>query len=128
MNTNQEPPAVAVRCAHDEMRDVVGLVAHPKNPNTHPREQIELLARIIRYQGWRNPIVVSKLSGYIIAGHGRLEAAKLMGEQQAPVDLQDFETEADELAHLAADNRLAELAGGDDDQDGLAAIAGRTRC
>ena len=98
------------------MRDVVGLIPHPKNPNRHPAKQIELLARVIQHQGWRNPIVVSKRSGFIVAGHGRLMAAEKMGVQMVPVDLQEFETEADELAHLAADNRIAELAEMDQDQ------------
>ena len=98
-----------INCAHDEMRDLVNLVPHPKNPNTHSEEQIRLLSKIIQHQGWRNPIVISKRSGYIVAGHGRLMAAELLGLKEAPVDLQDFETEADEMAHLVADNRIAEL-------------------
>ena len=68
-----------------------------------------MLAKIIQHQGWRNPVVVSKLSGFIVAGHGRLKAAELLGLDEVPIDLQDFKTEADELAHLVADNRIAEL-------------------
>ena len=98
-----------INCSHNEMRAVVNLTAHPRNPNTHSDEQIKLLSKIIQHQGWRNPIVVSKLSGYMVAGHGRLLAAELLGLEQVPIDLQDFETEADELAHLVADNRIAEL-------------------
>lgn len=99
----------SINCAHDEVRDVVNLVKHPQNPNTHSDSQIELLAQIIKHQGWRNPVVVSKRSGYIVAGHGRLMAAEKLGLKQVPVDLQEFENEADELAHLVADNRIAEL-------------------
>ena len=98
-----------INCAHDEMRDVVNLVKHPQNPNTHSDRQIELLAKIIQHQGWRNPVVVSERSGYIVAGHGRLMAAEKLGIKQVPVDLQAFDNEADELAHLVADNRIAEL-------------------
>ena len=101
---------VKINCAHDEVRDLINLVPHPKNPNTHSEEQIRLLSKIIQHQGWRNPIVISKRSGYIVAGHGRLMAAELLGLNEAPVDIQDFETEADEMAHLVADNRIAELA------------------
>jgi ParB-like chromosome segregation protein Spo0J len=68
-----------------------------------------MLTRIIRHQGWRNPIVVSARSGFVIAGHGRLAAARLLGVDQVPVDVQEFATEADEWAHLVADNRIAEL-------------------
>lgn len=99
-----------INCAHDELRDIVNLVKHPQNPNTHSDQQIELLAKIIQHQGWRNPVVVSQRSGYIVAGHGRLMAAEKLGLKQVPVDLQAFDNEADELAHLVADNRIAELA------------------
>jgi DNA modification methylase len=92
------------------LADISGLVPHPRNPNTHPESQIKALAKIINHQGWRAPIVVSKRSGFIIAGHGRLEAAKLLGLEQVPVSYQDFPTEADEWAHMIADNRLSELA------------------
>ena len=92
------------------LADISDLVPHPRNPNTHPESQIKALAKIIKHQGWRAPIVVSKRSGFIIAGHGRLEAAKLLGLDQAPVSYQDFPTEADEWAHMIADNRLSELA------------------
>lgn len=96
-------------CAFDEMRPLESLVENPRNPNEHPRRQLELLAEILKFQGWRAPIVVSKQSGFIVKGHGRLQAAKLAGLKEAPVDLQDYETEAQEHADLIADNKLAEL-------------------
>ena len=99
-----------INCSYDELRASITLQPHPRNPNTHSDEQIKLLAKIIQHQGWRNPVVVSKLSGFIVAGHGRLKAAELLGLDEVPVDLQEFKTEADELAHLVADNRIAELA------------------
>ena len=90
-----------VKCSYSEMVDVDLLVANPRNPNKHSEKQIELLAKIMRHQGWRRPIVVSKRSGFIIAGHGRLMAAKLNGWNQAPVDRQEYATEADEYADLS---------------------------
>ncbi len=101
---------VTIHCSHSELVDVVKLVEHPNNPNQHDKRQVELLARIIKAQGWRNPITVSKRSGFIVSGHGRLAAAKLLNEKQVPVDYQDFKNDADETAHLLADNRVAELA------------------
>tara|TARA_R110002012_G_scaffold16753_1_gene64138 strand:+ start:1015 stop:1626 length:612 start_codon:yes stop_codon:yes gene_type:complete len=98
------------------MEDVVNLVPHPQNPNKHPDKQIALLAKIIRNSGWRSPIVVSKKTGFIVSGHGRLEAAKLLNVQNVPVDVQEFASEADEYAHLVADNRIAELSGLSDDK------------
>ena len=85
----------------------MNLVPHPQNPNKHTDKQIALLAKVIKHTGWRSPIVVSKTSGFIVAGHGRLEAAKLLNAGKVPVEEQDFKTEAEEFAHLGADNRIA---------------------
>lgn len=115
MNIQTDPPPV--HCSFLELRDPASLTPHPRNPNRHSERQIEMLSRIIRHQGWRNPIVVSARSGFIIAGHGRLAAALRLGLEKVPVDSQHFESEADEWAHLVADNRIAELA--DMDQEGL---------
>ncbi|MEA4922175.1 MAG: site-specific DNA-methyltransferase [Eubacteriaceae bacterium] len=93
---------VPVFCAYDELVPLAGLVPNPRNPNTHPKEQIALLAEIIKAQGWRAPITVSKLSGFIVKGHGRLDAALLIGGQEpkAPVEYQEYATEAEEYADL----------------------------
>lgn len=100
---------IEVWCAYDKLVKVEEVIPHPKNPNTHPQNQIKILAQNIRYHGWRHPIVVSKLSGYIVAGHGRLEAARELGVSIVPVEYQNFATEDNELAVLVGDNRLAEL-------------------
>ena len=100
---------IEVWCAYDKLVKVEELIPHPKNPNTHPQNQIKILAQNIRYHGWRHPIVVSKLSGYIVAGHGRLEAARELGVSIVPVEYQDFASENNELAVLVGDNQLAEL-------------------
>ena len=86
---------------------------HPANPNRHPANQIALFAKILQAQGWRAPIVVSKLSNLIVAGHGALEAAIVNGYKQCPVDFQEFENEGLELAHMSADNELARLSESD---------------
>lgn len=101
---------VPVFCAYDEINDIGKAVPNPKNPNTHPKAQIELLAKIIKAQGWRQPITISNRSGLIVKGHGRLQAAFLLGADKVPVDFQNYATEAEEIADLTADNRLAELA------------------
>lgn len=100
---------IEVWCSFDKLVPVGELKSNPRNPNTHPQRQIELLAKNIRYFGWRHSIVVSKQSGLIVSGHGRLMAAKQLGVEVVPVDYQDFTNENDELAVLVADNRLAEL-------------------
>ncbi|SFM21723.1 DNA methyltransferase [Pelosinus propionicus] len=100
---------VPVRCAYSDLADITTLVPNPQNPNQHPQKQIELLAKIIKNQGWRAPITVSTRSGFVVRGHGRLLAAQLLGVEQVPVDRQDYATEAEEWADLIADNRIAEL-------------------
>ena len=103
-------PEPAVNCAHDKLVPIGELKPHPQNPNTHPENQLVLLAKIIKEQGWRAPITVSMLSGFIVRGHARLEAAKRLGCEVVPVDFQDYPGEAAEMSDRIADNRLAELA------------------
>ena len=114
MNNNNEArhliDEVSVFCAFDEIVDIKDLKENPRNPNTHPSVQIELLAQIIKKTGWRAPITVSNLSGFIVKGHGRLQAAKAAGLKQCPVEYQNFKDEEEEMAALLADNKLAELA------------------
>lgn len=86
------------------------LVGNPENNNKHPEKQIEKLAKIIKHQGFRSPIVVSNRSGFIVTGHGRLEAAKMLGYEKLPVIYQDFKNEAEEYQHLTADNEIARWA------------------
>jgi len=105
---------IKVNCAHDNMVDVGMLVPHPENYNRHPDKQIELFQVILQEHGWRVPITVSNLSGYIVRGHLRYYTAMKIGEDKVPVDFQDYENEAAELADLAADNRIPELAEKDD--------------
>lgn len=99
-----------VHCPYDKLVDVSKLNLHPKNPNKHSEEQIERLAKILKYQGFRYPIKVSKRSGYVTSGHGRIEAAKLNGWKKVPVSIQPYESEEQEYADLVADNSVASWA------------------
>ena len=86
---------IEVWCSFDKLVPVGELKPNPRNPNTHPQRQ---------------NICVSRLTGLVVAGHGRLlMAAKHLSVEVVPVDYQDFASENDELAVLVADNRLAEL-------------------
>jgi hypothetical protein len=95
------------KCSYTEIVSTNKLVPNPKNPNIHPREQVEKLAKIIDFQGQRSPVVVSKRSGFITKGHGRLEAMKLLKWESVAVDYQDYESEAQEFADMTADNAIA---------------------
>lgn len=100
---------VPVFCAYDAIVPLEELRPNPGNPNHHGTDQIKRLASVIWATGWRNAITVSRQSGMIVKGHGRMEAAQLAGMSEAPVEYQDYDSEAEEWADLIADNRLAEL-------------------
>ena len=96
-----------VRCLHDKLVPASELMPHPKNRNTHPDDQIDRLAKILQYQGWRYPIKVSKRSGFITSGHGRLLAAHKLKWDKVPVNFQDYESDEQEYADVQADNAIA---------------------
>ncbi len=86
--------------------DVNDLVPHPKNPHKHSDDQIERLCKLIEYQGFRNPIIVDNKSNYIVAGHGRLMAAKKLNMPKVPVTYQDFDNEDQLYAYIVSDNSI----------------------
>lgn len=105
-----------VYCAFDEIVEIDKINPNPQNPNKHPKVQIEMLANIIAKNGWRAPITVSRQSGFIVKGHARRLAGIEAGGKYAPVEYQDYESDAAEFADLIADNRIAELAVLDEEQ------------
>ena len=96
-----------IRCLFDEMVDVNTLKHSPDNRNDHPKEQIERLAEILEFQGFRYPIKVSKQSGFITSGHGRVLAAKKNKWKKVPVNYQDYDNPMQEYADIQADNAIA---------------------
>jgi DNA modification methylase len=101
---------IPVYCRFDEILDLVKIIPNPRNPNKHSDAQIKLGARIIKGNGWRAPITISKRSGFVTKGHGRLLFAEAIPVTCAPVEYQEYANEAEEWADILADNRLAELA------------------
>jgi DNA modification methylase len=88
------------------------LQPYPRNPRTHSKRQIRQIADSIKEFGFTNPVLIDR-DGGIIAGHGRVEAAKLLGIDSVPtIRLEDM-TEAQKRAYILADNKLAENAGWD---------------
>ena len=107
-----------------DMWRVDKLIPYDKNPRTHSAEQISQIAASIAQFGFLNPILVDTAAG-IIAGHGRLQAAKQLGLAQVPVVVLDHLTETQKRAYVIADNKLALNAGWDNDllRDEMNALA-----
>jgi ParB-like chromosome segregation protein Spo0J len=95
-----------------EMRDIADLVPYSHNSRTHSPEQIEQIAASMREWGWTNPVLVDE-DGMIIAGHGRIEAGRVLGLSQVPVMVARGWSEAQKRAYVIADNQLALNAGWD---------------
>ena len=95
-------------------RKVDELIPYVRNSRTHSDEQVAQIAASIKEFGWTNPILVDG-EGVIIAGHGRLLAARKLGFTEVPtIELRDL-TEAQKKAYVIADNRLALNAGWDNE-------------
>lgn len=90
------------------------LIPYARNPRTHSEAQVAQIAASIAEFGFLNPILVDTSAG-IIAGHGRLRAARKLQLSEVPVIVLDHLTETQKRAYVIADNRLAESAGWDDE-------------
>ena len=95
-----------------ELRPIDQLVPYAKNARTHSEKQIEALRASLREFGFVSPILID-CAGNVIAGHGRLLAAKQEGMTEVPCVLVEHLTDAQRRAYILADNRLAENAGWD---------------
>ena len=89
------------------MWDIKKVIPNSKNPNTHSEEQIERLSNLIKFYGFRHPLIVSHQSGKLVVGHGRLLAAKRLKLKKVPVVVQDFESEEIEYGFMVADNAIS---------------------
>lgn len=96
-----------------EWHDPRELLLYERNARTHSKKQIEQIAASIREFGFTNPVLTDG-ERRIIAGHGRVAAAKLLGMERVPTIRLEHLSEAQKRAYIVADNRLAELAGWDE--------------
>ena len=90
------------------------LIPYAANSRTHSDAQVAQIAASIRQFGWTNPILIDG-AGTIIAGHGRLLAARKLGMEEVPCIVLDHLTKAQQRALVIADNQLALNAGWDMD-------------
>jgi DNA modification methylase len=90
------------------------VIPYARNPRTHSDAQVAQIAASIREFGWTNPVLVDGQNG-IIAGHGRVLAARKLGLERVPVIEVAHMSEAQKRAYVLADNQLALNAGWDDE-------------
>jgi DNA modification methylase len=109
---SQTAQAPSGTTSHIEMVSVGQLMPRKANARTHSRKQIRQIADSITRFGFCNPVLIDD-ANQIIAGHGRVEAAKLLGSESVPTLRIAHLSEAEKRAYVVADNRLAELAGWD---------------
>lgn len=87
-------------------KKIVDLIPYANNARTHSDEQVTQIASSIKEFGFNNPVLIDKDNG-IIAGHGRVEAAKKLSIEEVPTILLDHLTESQKKAFILADNRIA---------------------
>ena len=97
-----------------EMVKVSELIPYVNNARTHSQEQVNKLRSSLREFGFVNPVIIDQDKN-VIAGHGRLMAAKEEGITEVPCVLVDYLTEAQKKAYILADNRYAQDAGWDEE-------------
>jgi DNA modification methylase len=85
------------------------LKLNPRNARKHGKKQIRQIATSMRAFGFTNPVLIDE-GNMVLAGHGRIEAARLLGLEEIPTVRLDHMTEAEKRAYVLADNKLAENA------------------
>src|SRR5215204_6588295 len=97
-----------------ERRAISGLIPYARNARTHSDAQVAQIAASMREWGWTNPVLVDEAGG-IIAGHGRVLAARQLGLSEVPVMVAEGWSEAQKRAYILTDNQLPLNAGWDMD-------------
>jgi ParB-like chromosome segregation protein Spo0J len=101
-----------------EYKKIDDLIPYVNNSRTHSPMQVQQIASSIKEFGWTNPLLLDGDNG-IIAGHGRLKAAQMLGEKEVPTIQLDGLTEMQKKAYIIADNKLALNAGWDNELLGI---------
>lgn len=104
--------AVAHLCRNIEVLPLERLTPYKGNARTHTKKQIRQIAESIRRYGFNNPVLIDD-AGEVIAGHGRIEAAKLLGLDGVPTLRLSHLSGVEKRAYVLADNKLTEKAGWD---------------
>src|SRR5215204_4732154 len=109
--TEQSPPPWPIETV--ERRAIDSLIPYARNARTHTEEQVKQIAASIREWGWTMPVLIDD-QGQIIAGHGRVLAARLLGIAEVPVIVARDWSEPQKQAYVIADNKLTLNSGWDE--------------
>src|SRR5271154_4726385 len=107
-----QDPGIHLTDRRIELCPISRLTPNKNTARTHSKKQIKQIANSIKRFGFNNPVLVDD-AGEIIAGHGRVEAAKLLEMKEVPTLRLSHLSPAEKRAYVVADNKLAELAGWD---------------
>jgi ParB-like chromosome segregation protein Spo0J len=111
---NKKPGSIKWPALNPVLKSVDDLLPYAKNSRTHSPKQVTEIAASIKEWGFTNPILIDP-EGSIIAGHGRLQAARKLKIEQVPCIVADGWTDVQKRAYVIADNKLALNAGWDND-------------
>jgi len=89
-----------------ERRSIEALIPYARNSRVHSEEQVAQIAASMKEWGWTNPVLIDE-DGGIIAGHGRVMAARKLGHDEAPCMVASGWTEGQKRAYVIADNKIA---------------------
>jgi ParB-like chromosome segregation protein Spo0J len=113
MTTAPQATGLVALAERIELWPIENLRPYERNPRTHSEAQVDQIAASMVEFGWTNPVLVDEQGG-ILAGHGRLLAARELGLAEVPVIRFEHLSEAQKRAYVLADNQIALQAGWDD--------------
>lgn len=121
-----EASGIPVHCKYDKIVPAAELKLwneqpNSKNPQVHPPAQLDRYETVVAKNGFRRCAVVSSLSGCVTKGNGLVQMARRRG-WSVPIEIQNYQSRAEELRDVAADNQLAKLA--QTDKDALRQLLG----
>jgi ParB-like nuclease domain len=99
-----------IKCSYTKLVPLSELKPYSRNRNSHSEDQINRLSMLLDHHGQRRPIIVSTLSGEIVAGNGTFLAMQKIGAKEVAVDYQDFENSDAEYTFSVSDNAISEWA------------------
>ena len=95
---------IKIECHYDNLLSIDMVKENPKNVNIHPDIQLKGLEKTLKENSIRHPLIISKRSGLLVAGHARLAVMKKLKMKKVPVTYQGFESEEKEFQFMVADN------------------------